>query len=156
MGSGDVKRGCNVFSQTMLVTCVVSVLVGAVSFVFFEPMLRFLRAEGNVFVFARDYYFIMLFEYPVMILNTSFGMFIRSDGRPNSYMKINILNKGDKVLNVTENFIAVERKNGEVDIVPLAKDENGFWIDVENITTIGYGNKTVQSETVDGVVITNF
>ena len=40
-------------------------------------------------------------------------------------MKINILNKGDKVLNVTENFIAVERKNGEVDIVPLAKDENG-------------------------------
>ncbi|WP_303919634.1 hypothetical protein [Treponema berlinense] len=34
----------------------------------------------------------MLFEYPVMILNTSFGMFIRSDGRPDSYMKINILN----------------------------------------------------------------
>lgn len=34
-------------------------------------------------------------------------------------MKINILNKGDKVLNVNENFIAVERKNGEVDIVPI-------------------------------------
>ena len=61
-------------------------------------------------------------------------------------MKINILNKGDKVLNVTENFIAVERKNGEVDIVPLSKDENGFWIDAENITTIGYGNNTVQSD----------
>ena len=71
-------------------------------------------------------------------------------------MKINILNKGDKVLNVTADFIAVERKNGEVDIVPLAKDENGFWIDAENITTIGYGNNTVQSENVDGVVITNF
>lgn len=71
-------------------------------------------------------------------------------------MKINILNKGDKVLNVTADFIAVERKNGEVDIVPLAKDENGLWVDVENITTIGYGNNTVQSETVDGVVFTNF
>ena len=71
-------------------------------------------------------------------------------------MKINILNKGDKVLNVTVDFIAVERKNGEVDIVPLAKDENGFWVDVQNITTIGYGNNTVQSETIDGVVITNF
>ena len=71
-------------------------------------------------------------------------------------MKINILNKGDKVLNVTADFIAVERINGEVDIVPLAKNENGFWIDTENITTIGYGNNTVQSETVDGVVITNF
>lgn len=98
MGSGDAKRGCNVFNQTMLVTVVASVLVGAVSFVFFEPMLRFLRAEGNVFVFARDYFFIMLFEYPVMILNTSFGMFIRSDGRPDSYMKINILNVALNIL----------------------------------------------------------
>ncbi len=58
-------------------------------------------------------------------------------------MKINILNKGDKVLNVTTDFIAVERKGGEVDIIPLAKDENGFWIDAENITTIGYGNNIV-------------
>ncbi len=71
-------------------------------------------------------------------------------------MKINILNKGDKVLNVTADFIAVERKNGEVDIIPFIKDERGFWIDVENITTISYGNNSIQSETVDGVVITNF
>ena len=71
-------------------------------------------------------------------------------------MKINILNKGDTVLNVTADFVAVKRKNGEVDIVPLVKDESGFRVDVENITTIGYGNNTVQSEVVDGVVITNF
>ena len=71
-------------------------------------------------------------------------------------MKINILNKGDKVLNVTADFIAVERKNGEVDIISLVKGENGFWVDSKNITTIGYGNNTVQSETIDGVVITNF
>lgn len=71
-------------------------------------------------------------------------------------MKINILTKGDKVLNVTADFIAVERINGEVDIIPLVKDGNGLWVDVENITTIGYGNNTVQSETIDGVVITNF
>lgn len=71
-------------------------------------------------------------------------------------MKINILNKGDKVINVTANFIAVERKNGEVDIIPLIKEENGLWVDTENITTIGYGHNTVQSETVDGVIITNF
>ena len=71
-------------------------------------------------------------------------------------MKINNLNKGDRVLNVTADFIAVERKNGEVDIVPIVKDESGLRVDVENITTIGYGNNTVQSETIDGVVITNF
>lgn len=38
-------------------------------------------------------------------------------------MTIGILKKGDSVLNVTPEFIAVQRKNGEVDIVPLLKDE---------------------------------
>lgn len=71
-------------------------------------------------------------------------------------MKINVMNKGDKVLNVTAEFVAIQRKNGEVDIIPLIALENGVWIDTENITTIGYGNNTVQTEVIDGVVITNF
>lgn len=71
-------------------------------------------------------------------------------------MRINILNKGDKVINVTSEFIAVQRTNGEVDIVPIIADETGLRVDIEKITTIGYGNNTVQTETVDGVVITNF
>ncbi len=71
-------------------------------------------------------------------------------------MRINILKKGDKVLSVTANFVAVERTNGEVDIIPIIQDESGFRIDSENITTIGYGKNTVQSEPIDGVVITNF
>ena len=33
-------------------------------------------------------------------------------------MKIGILKKGDKVLTITAEFIAVQRKNGEVDIIP--------------------------------------
>ena len=71
-------------------------------------------------------------------------------------MRINVMQKGDKVLNVTAEFIAVERKNGEVDIIPIAMDENGVWVSTEQITTIGYGKNTVQSEEIDGVTITNF
>ena len=71
-------------------------------------------------------------------------------------MRINILNKGDKVLNITHDFIAVERKNKEVDIIPLLKNDRGLWIDSENIITIGYGNNTVEVETIDGITITNF
>ena len=70
-------------------------------------------------------------------------------------MTIGILKKGDSVLNVTPEFIAVQRKNGEVDIVPLLKDETGLRVDVENIVTIGYGNNTVQA-TNDDVVVTTF
>ena len=70
-------------------------------------------------------------------------------------MTIGILKKGDSVLNVTAEFIVVQRKNGEVDIVPLLKDETGLRVDVENIVTIGYGNNTVQA-TKDDVVVTSF
>lgn len=71
-------------------------------------------------------------------------------------MRINIMKKGDRIINVTSEFIVVERKNGEVDIIPIISDETGLRVDTENITTIGYGNNTVQTETVDGVVFTNF
>ena len=105
MGTGDIKRGRNVFNQTMTVTFLASIIVGALSFVFFDPMLRLLRVEGSVLVFAKEYFFIMLFEYPLMILNTSFGMFIRADGQPDTYMKINILNVA---LNILLDYVFVK------------------------------------------------
>lgn len=71
-------------------------------------------------------------------------------------MKINVMSKGDKVLNVTSELVAIQRKNGEVDIIPLISDETGVRIDTENMVTIGYGNNSVETEVIDGVVITNF
>lgn len=71
-------------------------------------------------------------------------------------MKIKVMRKGDKVLNVTSELVAIQRKNGEVDVFPLISDESGVRIDTENIVTIGYGNNSVETEVIDGVVITNF
>ncbi len=71
-------------------------------------------------------------------------------------MTIGILKKGDRVISVASEFVAVERKNGEVDIIPLINDETGLRVDTEKIVTIGYGNNTVSTTTVDGVEITNF
>lgn len=71
-------------------------------------------------------------------------------------MTIGILKKGDRVINVTAEFIAVQRKNGEVDIVPLMKDESGLRVDIEGIITIGFGDNIVQTKTIDDVVVTTF
>ena len=68
-------------------------------------------------------------------------------------MKINILKKGDSVLNVDKNFIAVRRKNGEVDIVPLIEDETGLRVNVSKIVTIGYGDNIVTANGGDVTVI---
>lgn len=70
-------------------------------------------------------------------------------------MTIGVLKKGDHVINVTSEFIAVERKNGEVDIIPLIRDGEGFRVDSENIVTIGYGDNIVQTKAGD-VTITIF
>lgn len=58
-------------------------------------------------------------------------------------MLIGIMKKGDRVVSATTEFIAVERKNKEVDIIPLTKENSVLRIDTENIVTIGYGDNIV-------------
>lgn len=70
-------------------------------------------------------------------------------------MLIGILKKGDRVISVTSELIAVERKNKEVDIIPLSKEDGALRIDTENIVTIGYGDNIVQATDGD-VTITTF
>ena len=70
-------------------------------------------------------------------------------------LRIEVLKKGDSIVNVTDHHIAIKRKDGEVDLIPIVKDDSGWRIDVEHIITIGYGNNTV-SEVIGGVTITHF
>lgn len=69
---------------------------------------------------------------------------------------IGILNKGDEVITVTPEFVAVRRKNGEVDLVTITSDEHGWRVDEEHIIRIGYGSNTVTAKTDAGVEIVNF
>ena len=71
-------------------------------------------------------------------------------------MKINVMKSGDKVLNVTSEFVAIERVSGEVDILPLIRQESGVWLDTKNILTIGYGENTIETVIDNGITITNF
>ena len=70
-------------------------------------------------------------------------------------MRIDILKKGDSVINVTDHLVAVRRKSGEVDLLPIVDDVSGWWIDTDRTITIGYGSNTV-SEVIDGVTVTHF
>lgn len=70
-------------------------------------------------------------------------------------MTIGILKKSDHVISVTSEFIAVERKSGEVDIIPIIKDGEMLRVNPENIVTIGYGENIVQTKAGD-VTITTF
>lgn len=71
-------------------------------------------------------------------------------------IKINVLNKGDTVIDINERFVSVRRKNGEVDLIPFIIDDGTLRLDTSNTITISYGNNTVEysSEDSDTVTIT--
>ena len=71
-------------------------------------------------------------------------------------MRVNIMQEGDRVINVTSDFVAVERASGEVDVIPLVREDNRVWVDTQHILTIGFGENTVQVQTENGITITTF
>ncbi len=91
LGAGEISTCNQVFRQTIATTIVFSVLTGLLVALFFEPVLDILGAEGRVRGYFRTYYGILLLELVVMVVNSSFGMFIRGEGDPQYYMKVNIV-----------------------------------------------------------------
>ena len=70
------------FNQTIVTTIVMSIAVALLVLLFFEPMLNMFHAQGIVREYFKIYYMISLVELPIMIINSSFGMFIRGEGHP--------------------------------------------------------------------------
>lgn len=92
LGAGEMEKSCRVFRQTIAAAAALSALISGVMIFCFAPMLSVLRAEGLVKEYFQEYYRIMLLELPVMVVNSSFGMFIRGEGSPAYCMKVSVLN----------------------------------------------------------------
>ncbi len=72
-------------------------------------------------------------------------------------IKFEILKKGDTVLNVWENHIAVKKKSGEVEIFQFFVDEEGLPRLAENTILVTFGNGSISAESTDSdVTITTF
>lgn len=102
LGAGESTKCNDVFNQTMVTTVIVSFILSIVVFLGFEPMLHILKADGLVGAYFKEYYQIMLLELPIMVINSSFGMFIRGEGKPEFFMKVNIINV---VLNIILDYL---------------------------------------------------
>lgn len=106
LGAEDKDKACAVFSQTMVTAAAVCVLMSLAAALLFSPILRALRADGVLSVFFTQYYRIMLFTYPLMVLGTILGMFIRMDGKPQVCMMVSI---ASCVLNLGLDYLLVDR-----------------------------------------------
>lgn len=104
LGAGE-KKACNdVFNQTMITTVVVSVGLTIVVLLFFQQVMGLLHVSREVADYFERYYRILIWELPVMVINSSFGMFIRGEGKPEFFMKVNIWNV---LLNIVMDYLAV-------------------------------------------------
>ncbi len=62
-----------------------------------------------------------------------------------------LLGKGDSVIAVNEKFLAIKRKNGEVDIFKVGfTDEEAFVVDPIKAATITFGEGIVTKTSEDG------
>ncbi|MEG2687105.1 MAG: MATE family efflux transporter [Christensenellaceae bacterium] len=104
LGAGDIKKCNEVFNQTTLTAAVLTVLLSILMWLCFDPMLRFLNVDAQVSGFFKDYYGIMLLQLPIMVINSSFGMFIRGEGKPQYFMQVNILNV---LLNIALDYLFI-------------------------------------------------
>ena len=91
LGANERKKSSEVFTQTIVTAMFVCAAVSVIVFLLFTPILHILRAGDNLSVYFTEYYRIMLFTYPLMVIGTIFGMFIRTDGKPQICMLVSIL-----------------------------------------------------------------
>ncbi|MEL7655979.1 MAG: MATE family efflux transporter [Bacillota bacterium] len=91
LGAQDIKKSSDVFNQTVVTAVIVSVIISLLVFVFFRPIMGVIEMNAQVAGCFDQYYSIMILAYPVMIVNSTLGMFIRGEGKPQLFMLINIL-----------------------------------------------------------------
>ena len=106
LGAGDREKAGKVFSQTNFTALMVSIGTSLLFALLFIPILRVIHADGELAGFFTEYYKIMLFAYPLMIISTILGMFIRVDGKPQFCMLVSIIGC---VLNAIFDYIMVAK-----------------------------------------------
>lgn len=101
-GAGDTRKAKGVFNQTTITAVLISVVLTVVLMLCFDPVMKLLRVNEQTSGYFSDYFRILLFELPIMVINSSLGMFIRGEGNPQFFMKTNIFNV---VLNIVLDYV---------------------------------------------------
>ena len=77
LGAKEKHKASEVFSQTVVTATVICILTSVAVCLLFSPILKVLRADGELSGFFTQYYRIMLFTYPLMVVGTILGTTIR-------------------------------------------------------------------------------
>lgn len=104
LGSKETDKSISVFNQTIITTLISLLLLSLIVFLFFNPISNIFKVEENVKQYFRSYYIIMLMTYPLMMVNTNLGMFIRAEGKPEVFMAITVVTV---IINIVLDFLFI-------------------------------------------------
>lgn len=103
-GSGAIGKCNQIFRESIGLTALVTMGVTVVVALAFFPVSALLDIDGVTVKYFQQYYFIILFELPLMIINNNLGIFMRGEGKPQISMFISILSL---ILNSILDYLAV-------------------------------------------------
>ncbi|MBP2079506.1 MATE family efflux transporter [Oceanobacillus polygoni] len=86
MGARNVKQGQFIFTHSIVLIAVCTLLIGLTAFIFQESLTYALGANEETFPFANDYLRVMLLFGFVFTVENALSTFIRNDQNPNLAM----------------------------------------------------------------------
>lgn len=102
MGAGEVKRARFIFTHSMVLITVFTLLIGLTALIFQERLTFLLGANEDTFIYANDYLRVMLIFGFVFTLENALTTFIRNDQNPNLAMAALVVTA---VANIVINYI---------------------------------------------------
>lgn len=104
LGGGLIEKCNQIFRESIGLTTLVTVGTTVIVALLFFPVTSLFSVDKVTLEYFQQYYFIIIFELPIMILNNNLGMFMRGEGKPQISMFISILSL---VLNCIFDYLAV-------------------------------------------------
>lgn len=105
LGAGQIEKCNQIFREAIALTIMITVGVTVVVGILFYPVSNRIGIDETTLKCFKEYYIILIFELPLLVINNNLGMFMRGEGKPQFSMLVSILSL---VLNTIFDYIAVK------------------------------------------------
>lgn len=102
LGKNDKKTQGKLVGNANLISIIATVIMMAVGFLFLEPILRMLGAEGDVLNYAASYFRITLIGSIFWIIGLAYNMIVRAEGKMNTAA---VMMGAGLIVNIISNYI---------------------------------------------------
>ena len=106
LGEKNLQQANRRFTFTVILNAAVSILETVILITFRDAIVGFLNAGGGLYPYVMDYLGTMGYFYTIMMMNITFSMFIRGEGKPQLSLIFGIVANS---LNIALDYIFIIR-----------------------------------------------